>query len=164
MSTTTAERGALRQDTIESRASWIVASTAVGVASVSFGAPYIAVVALTSIATDLGSARAVPALAFSLAYLGSALGGIVMGWAAERFGIRPVVIGGTLMIALGLALSGAGGQNKLWLGHGVFIGFLGNGCINAPLYVYVSRWFDRHRGSAMSLFSSGPNLIPAALH
>ena len=161
MSMTTSQHGALRQETIETRASWLVASTAVGIASVSFGAPYIAVVALKSIAADLGSARSAAALAFSLAYLGSALGGIIMGWAAERFGIRPVVVSGALMIALGLTLSSLGGRNTLWLGHGVFIGFLGNGCINAPLYVYVSRWFDRRRGSAMSLFSSGPNLAGA---
>jgi MFS family permease len=41
------------------------------------------------------------------------------------------------------------------VGHGLFIGFLGNGGINAPLYVYVSRWFDRRRGSALALISSG---------
>ena len=27
--------------------------------------------------------------------------------------------------------------------------------LNAPLYVYVSRWFDRRRGSALALLSSG---------
>jgi hypothetical protein len=32
MTMTTAERGALGQDTIETRASWLVASTAVGIA------------------------------------------------------------------------------------------------------------------------------------
>jgi MFS family permease len=29
------------------------------------------------------------------------------------------------------------------------------GGINAPLYIYVSRWFDRRRGSALALISSG---------
>ena len=54
-------------NTIETRASWLVGSTAVGIAAVSLGAPYIAVVALKPIAADLGSARSVPALAFALA-------------------------------------------------------------------------------------------------
>jgi MFS family permease len=103
----------------------------------------------------------VPALAFALAQLGSAFGGVIMGRAAERVGIRPVVIGGALMIALGLALSSFGDETTLWLGHGVYIGFLGNVCINAPLFVYVSRWFDRRRGSAIALFSSGPYLAGA---
>jgi MFS family permease len=49
----------------------------------------------------------------------------------------------------------------LYIGHGVFIGLLGNAGINAPLYVYVSRWFDRRRGSAMALISSGMYLAGA---
>ena len=158
---TIAERGALGQGMIETRASWLAASTAIGIASVSVGSPYIAVVALKPIAADLGSARSVPALAFALAYLGSALGGVIIGCAAERVGIRPVVIGGALMIALGLALSSFGGKTTLSLAHGVCIGLFGNACINAPLYVYVSRWFDRRRGSAMALFFSEQYLAGA---
>ena len=38
---------------------------------------------------------------------------------------------------------------------GVLIGLLGNAGINAPLYVYVSHWFDRRRGTALALISSG---------
>src|SRR4030095_12815674 len=37
----------------------------------------------------------------------------------------------------------------------LFMGLLGNAGLNAPLYVYVSRWFDRRRGSALALLSSG---------
>src|SRR5438045_124477 len=59
MSVTTAtERGALRPDTIESRASWVVALTALGIYSVSFGAPVITVVALKPIARARGGASA----------------------------------------------------------------------------------------------------------
>ena len=35
------------------------------------------------------------------------------------------------------------------------MGMLGNAGLNAPLFVYVSRWFDRRRGSALALISSG---------
>jgi MFS family permease len=35
------------------------------------------------------------------------------------------------------------------------IGLIGNGAIYAPLLVYVSRWFDRRRGTAIALISSG---------
>ena len=146
---------------IDSRASWAVAFTALAIYSVSFGAPYITVVALKPIAAELGSARSVPALAFALAWFGSALGGIAMGWLAERLGIRWTVIGGALMVALGLVLSSLGGQTTLLIGHGLCIGLLGNAGINAPLYVYVSRWFDRRRGSAMALISSGVYLAGA---
>src|SRR5690349_18489823 len=151
-----------RTDSVESRASWVVALTALGIYTVSFGAPTITVVALKPIAAELGSARSVPALAFALAWFGSAAGGVGMGWLADRIGIRPVVIGGALMIAAGLVLSSLGSSAAtLYVGHGVFMGVLGNAGINAPLYVYVSRWFDRRRGSAMALISSGMYLAGA---
>jgi MFS family permease len=50
----------------------------------------------------------------------------------------------------------------LWIGHGLFIGLIGLAGINAPLYIYVSRWFDRRRGSALALISSGTYLAGAA--
>src|SRR5262249_44032176 len=49
----------------------------------------------------------------------------------------------------------------LWMGHGLFIGLIGLGGINAPMYIYVSRWFDRRRGSALALISSGSYLAGA---
>ena len=58
-------------------------------------------------------------------------------------------------MAAGLALSSLGTIWALYIGHGLLIGFLGNGAIYAPLMVYVSRWFDRRRGTALALISSG---------
>jgi MFS family permease len=140
---------------IETRASWIAATAALVVMSVAFGAPYVAVVALKDIAADLGGARSVPALCYSLAWLGTAVGGVAMGGIAERVGLRWTAIFGGSMIAAGLALAGRGGVWDLYIGHGLLIGVLGLGGINAPVYVYVSRWFDRRRGSALALISSG---------
>jgi len=62
---------------------------------------------------------------------------------------------GTVMVASGLALSSTGHVWALYVGHGVLIGFLGMGAIYAPLVIYVSRWFDRRRGTAIALISSG---------
>ncbi len=156
-----ADRGAHRSASasVESRASWVVALTALGIYAVSFGAPIITVVALKPIAAELGAgARSVPALAYSLAWLGSAAGGIAMGWVAERVGVRWTVMFGALMIGAGLAVSTIGGQAALYLGHGLLIGLLGNAGINAPLYVYVARWFDLRRGTAVALISSGQSV------
>src|SRR5207302_6727782 len=100
---------------VESRGSWTVALTALAICSVSFGAPVITVVALKPIAADLGSARSVPALAFALAWFGSAAGGVAMGWLAERLGIRWIVMFGALMIAIGLVLSSRDGQVALYI-------------------------------------------------
>jgi MFS family permease len=140
---------------IETRTSWVVAFTALVVMSIAYGAPFVSVVALKQIAAELGSARSVPALAYSLAWLGSAFGGVAMGRIADRIGVKWTVAFGALMIGVGLVVSTGDSAWRLWVGHGVFMGLLGNAGINAPCYVYVSRWFDRHRGSALALITSG---------
>jgi len=141
--------------TIETRTSWIVATVALVTLAFSFGAPWVAVVSLKSIAADFGGARQTPALAGSLGWIGIGVGGILMGRIAERIGVRWTVMFGAAMVCVGLAVSSLGQPWHLYVGHGLFIGLLGNGGINAPLYVYVSKWFDRRRGSALALISSG---------
>ena len=145
----------LPSDSVETKTSWAVASVALAILGMSFGAAWITVVALKDIASEVGGLRSVPALASALAWLGSGIGGILMSRIAERVGTRSTVIVGSLMIGLGLSISTFGPPWPLWIGHGLFIGLIGLGGINAPLYIYVSRWFDRRRGSALALISSG---------
>jgi MFS family permease len=145
---------------IETRTSWIVATMSLLILGVSFGGAWIGVVALKPIAAETGGARSVPALAIALAWFGSGIGGIAMGYIAERLGVRWTVTFGATMMGIGLAISSFGesllGTSwALYIGHGLFMGLLGNAGLNAPLYVYVSRWFDRRRGSALALIASG---------
>ena len=93
---------------IETRASWITASLSLVILGVSFGATWISVVALKPIAAEMGGARSIPAFATALAWFGSGLGGIGMGYLADRYGVRWTVIFGSLMIAIGLAISSLG--------------------------------------------------------
>ena len=146
---------------VESRASWIVASAALCTLMMAFGSAWITAVALKDIAAEVDGTRSIPALASSLAWLGSGAGGILMGRIADRVGTRWTVICGALMIGAGLALSTFNPPWPLWIGHGFFIGLIGLGGINAPMYVYISRWFDRRRGSALALISSGSYLAGA---
>jgi MFS family permease len=140
---------------IETKSSWIVATVVLVILAVSFGAPWITIVALKAIAAETGGLRSVPALASSLAWIGFGAGGIAMGYVAERVGVRWTVIFGAVMVCVGLALSTGGETWQLYLGQGLFMGFLGIGAMNAPSYIYISRWFDRRRGSALALISSG---------
>ena len=147
--------------TIETRSSWVVAAAALAALAIAFGANWITAVALKDIAAEVNGTRSIPAFASALAWLGSGLGGIMMGQIADRIGTRWTVAGGALMIALGLAISSLGPSWPLWIGHGLFIGLIGLGGINSPLYIYVTRWFDRRRGSALALISSGVYLAGA---
>lgn len=140
---------------IESSRSWRAAFLALAILSVSFGSPLLAVVGLRDIQAAMHTDRSVLALASALVWIGVGVGGVPMGWLADRIGIRGTVAMGTLMMAGGLALSSLGTVWALYVGHGLLIGFFGNGAIYAPLMVYVSRWFDRRRGTALALISSG---------
>jgi MFS family permease len=140
---------------IESRASWVAASITLAILSVSYGAPLVVVVGLKPIAASLGADRSLVALAGSLIWLGTGLGGIPMGWIADRRGMRPIAIFGGVMTALGLAVSAIGESWALVFGSAVLIGLLGNSAHFPPLVTYVSRWFDRRRGTAVALISSG---------
>jgi MFS family permease len=145
-------------DSVESRSSWVAALITLAILSISYGAPLVVVVGLKPIAAALGTDRSVVALAASLIWLGTGLGGIVMGRVADRIGMRPIAIFGALMTALGLAVSAIGQTWALILGGGVLIGLLGNSAHFPPLVTYVSRWFDRRRGTAVALISSGQYL------
>jgi MFS family permease len=116
---------------------------------------------LKDISVEVGGAREVPALASALVWICSGAGGILMSRVAERIGTRWTVIGGALMIGAGLAISTLGPRWPLWIGHGLFIGLIGLGGISAPMYIYICRWFDRRRGSALALISSGSYLAGA---
>jgi MFS family permease len=146
---------------VETSQSWRVAFTALVVLMMVFGCAWITTVALKDIAAESGGARAIPAFASAAAWLCAGAGGIVMGRVAEKVGTRWTVMLGSVSVSCGLALSTLGLPWPLWIGHGLFLGFFGIGSINAPLYVYISRWFDKRRGSALALISSGSYLAGA---
>ena len=143
------------RDSIESRSSWMVAVITTAILAISYGAPLLVVVGLKPITASLGTDRSVVALAAALVWVGTGMGGIVMGWVADRIGVRSTVVFGALMAALGLAVSTTGQVWALVLGHAILIGLLGNSAHFPPLVVYISRWFDRRRGTAVALISSG---------
>ena len=143
----------------------IVTVASLAILSVALGAPYVAIVALKAIAADFGGYRSTPSAAASLAMLGTGVGGLGMGWLAERVGVKRVVCLGACMVCAGLALSSVGEVWQLYVGHGLLIGLLGNGAINAPLYVYVTRWFEaaaarRSRSCPGGQYVAGASLPP----
>jgi MFS family permease len=151
------DSGALSQYsvTIETRGSWIAACLALVILAVGYGAPLVVVVGLEPIQASLHSDRSVVALAGAMTWVGTGVGGILMGWVADRIGIRATTSIGAAMTGAGLALASTGYVWALYVGHGLLIGLIGNGALYAPLLVYVSRWFDRRRGTALALISSG---------
>jgi MFS family permease len=147
--------------TLDSRAAWVVATAALVILSIAYGAPLLAAVALKPIAAEFGTARAAVAAAPSFAFVGAAFGGIAAGWLTGWLGIRRIVLFGAVMLAAGLVISASGGIFQLYAGHGVLMGLFGTSCMFSPIMTYVSRWFDRSRGAAVAMISSGQSLAGA---
>jgi MFS family permease len=140
---------------LDGRPSWNAAWLTLAILSICYGSPLLIVVGMKTMQAALGTDRSVLALAGSLVWVGTGAGGIFMGWLADRIGVRTTVAIGACMIAGGLALSSVGSIWALYVGHGLMVGLFGMGGVYPPLLVYVSRWFDRRRGAAIALISSG---------
>lgn len=140
---------------IETRYSWVIAGATLAMLALAAGGPMTVVIGLVPIAETLGSGRSLPSLATSLAYLGTGVGGVVCGVLAGRVGQRAVAILGGVAIFAGLAIASLAEPWSLLLGIGVGVGVFGNGALFPPMLAYVSLWFDRRRGSALALVSSG---------
>lgn len=141
--------------TIETRYSWVIAGATLAMLALAAGGPMTVVIGLVPISETLGSGRSLPSLATSLAYLGTGVGGVLCGILAGRFGQRVVAMLGGFAILAGLAIAALAEPWSLLLGIGVGVGLFGNGALFPPMLAYVSLWFDRRRGTALALVSSG---------
>ena len=147
---------------VETPYGWVVVFVSLAVHSIGLAAPTILFVALKPIAADLETARAVPSMAYSLLMIGTGIGGIAMGRWMDRYGVMQPVLFGSVMICLGALLaSHAEGRWSLFIATGLLMGLLGKAAMIAPLVANVTRWFDRRRGLAVAIITSGQGLAGA---
>ena len=120
------------------------------------------VVTLPAVQADFGVQRAGAALPYALTMLGFAVGNVVMGRAADRFGIGPVAAVAGVMLSAGYALASRTGDLLTYASiHGLMIGMLGSGALFGPVMADASLWFRRRRGLAMSIAAAGNYLAGA---
>lgn len=152
----------MSEDTALSRSGifygWFVVAAAFAVTFIGFGTAYTFSAFIEPLQKDFAASRGSVSLVFSLAgflYFGL---GIVSGPLAERWGARPLVVAGMVLIGMGVALAGAV-QNlaQVYIAYGLGIG-LGVGCSYVPVLGAVQRWFVRQRGLASGLAVSGIGL------
>ncbi len=106
---------------------------------------------LAPLEAEFGWARGDIALINSLGLAGLAFGCILMGFAADRFGVRRIVFLG--IAATGAATLAASQASELWELYLLFFlaGMLGGGAIAAPLIALVGSWFTRGAGLAIGI-------------
>jgi MFS family permease len=148
-----------RQRTAESSYAWIRLAASVALSTLGGVGMWSVVVVLPVVQAEFGTARAGASLPYTLAMIGFVFGGVITGRLADRFGIVPPVVSGT--IALGLGYAAASVAQSLWqfaLVHGVLIGLLGSSATFGPIVADVSHWFTRRRGIAVAIAASGSYL------
>jgi MFS family permease len=112
------------------------------------------VVALPAVQAEFAVPRAEASLPFTMAMVGFAVGGVIMGRLLDLAGILGPLAVGAVALSLGyLGAAGAGSIVAFALAHAV-IGF-GSSVTFGPLMADISNWFIRRRGVAVTLCSSG---------
>jgi MFS family permease len=122
-----------------------------------------AVVVLPTIEAEFAVDRGGASVPYTAAMIGFAVGGVLMGRLADRFGIMlPMIVGAPL---LGLGFIVAAFAATYWqfvLVQALLIGMLGSSATFGPLVADVSLWFLRWRGIAVATVASG-NYLAGAL-
>lgn len=137
---------------------WIVVAAAFSVLFFGYGLQFSYGVFVSGMAAELGWSRAETVLPYSIyVFIYSALSAVA-GRATDRFGPRPVVTTGAVLIGLGWGASALVTEPwhlNLTLG---LIAALGMSVAWVPCNATVSRWFTRRRGTAVAITSSGGSL------
>jgi len=141
---------------IDSPYAWRLAFVSMFCIGLGGGALYLPVVGLKEIAAEFGDRRAVPSMAYMLGFFFMGIGGVLMGWLADRTSPRvPLMIAGVSIFAGGW-LAASGGELALYVGYSIPLGLLGNSATFTPAMNNIQGWFDRRRSTAVSVISVGP--------
>jgi len=144
----------------EPRYGWVIVAAGAAMTCVAFGAVFSLAVFLQPMSDTTGWSRAGISAAMTLVFLFMGLGGFVWGTLSDRFGARPVVLAGSILLVLGLALaSRATSLLQFQLAYGLLVGFAA-GSFFPPFIAVVSNWFDKRRALAVSLTSAGVGMAP----
>ena len=93
--------------------------------------------------------------AFSVSVLLMGLLGIVSGGLSDKYGPRPLVAAGGLLMGTGLLIvSAADSLWQIYLGWGVFMGLAGS-CILTPVMSVIPKWFDEKKGLILGIATAG---------
>ena len=141
---------------VESAYAWRRLAASLALSTIGGVGLWSVVVVLPAVQAEFGVARGSASLPYTATMLGFALGGILMGRLADRFGIVVPLVVSSIALSLGYLLAAwSPGLGQFALVQGLVIGLLGSSVTFAPLVADVSHWFTRRRGIAVSICASG---------
>jgi len=142
---------------------WLIVGIGALMTGVGIGAMFSLAIYLTPMAADTGWSRTGISSAMTLDFLVMGIASFAWGTASDRFGARPVVLAGAVLLGTGLVLaSRATSLLQFQLTYGVLVGAAA-GSFFAPMIATTTAWFEDHRGLAVSLVSAGMGVAPMTI-
>jgi MFS family permease len=142
---------------------WMIVAAGGLLGCVAIGAMFSLPVFLGAITRDTGWSVTGVSSAMTIGFLALALTSMAWGNLSDRFGPRVVVMTGSAVLAVSLALaSQTTSLIAFQLTFGLFVG-ASIAAIFPPMMACVTGWFDTHRSLAVSLVSAGMGMAPMTM-
>jgi MFS family permease len=139
---------------------WVIVAAGGVLGCVAIGGMFSLPVFLQPIARDTGWSVTGVSSAMTVGFLAMAFTSMIWGTLSDRFGPRPVVLTGSIVLAASLALAS---RASSLLSFQIMFGLMVGGSIAAifaPMMACVTGWFDTRRSLAVSLVSAGMGMAP----
>ena len=143
---------------IDSATGWLVVFATMLSTFAVFGVAYSFGAFFTTIREEFGVSNSEVALLFSLTTFLYFILGVVTGRLADRFGPRPVLLVGAVIMVAALLITSR--VTEIWIGYityGVGVG-IGVACAYVPMVAVVGGWFNKHRTTAIGVAVAGIGL------
>ncbi|WP_374369194.1 MFS transporter [Dongia sp.] len=142
---------------------WVIVAAGGLLGCLAVGAMFSLPVFLQPIARDTGWSVTGVSTAMTIGFLAMAFASMAWGMLSDRWGPRPVVLTGSVLLVLALVLA-ARAQSLLefQLVFGVLVGGA-VAAIFAPMMACVTGWFETQRALAVSLVSAGMGMAPMTM-
>lgn len=142
---------------------WVIVAAGGLLGCIAIGAMFSLPVFLLSMSRDTGWSTTGISTAMTIGFLALAFASPLWGHASDRLGPGLVVMTGSVILAVSLALaSHATSLLAFQLAFGLLVG---GACaaIMVPIMAGVTGWFDTHRSLAVSLVSAGMGIAPMTM-
>ncbi|KRG41772.1 hypothetical protein ARC20_11195 [Stenotrophomonas panacihumi] len=142
---------------------WPLVAAGALVGCVGIGVVFSLAVLLAPMGAATGWSRAGLSAAMTLAFLAAGLAAFGWGALSDRFGPRPVVLAGALLLGLACQLAArAGSLLQFQLAFGVLMG-VAMASFFTPVIAATAASFERRRNLAVSLVSAGVGVAPLTM-
>eukprot|EP01132_Coremiostelium_polycephalum_P006938 gene6938-8585_t len=142
---------------------WVIVAAGGLLGCMAIGAMFSLPVFLQPIARDTGWSVTGVSGAMTIGFIAMASASMLWGNLSDRFGARPVVLTGSVLLTASLALaSRATSLVEFQLVFGLLVG-AATAAIFAPMMACVTGWFDTQRSLAVSLVSAGMGMAPMTM-